>query len=81
MTVNRAYGSERTDIPTRMGVWFWGNGIRKEHWIPDETGEQWMPKAELEPMVSRGSNYHFQYRDRLGYQSGFPPHHSGMAGC
>ena len=34
--------------PRRCGLWFWGNGIRRAHWIPQTTGMDWMhPKSWL----------------------------------
>jgi hypothetical protein len=65
-------------IPTRFGVWFWGNGVRREHWIPDGEGTDWTPRSELEPLNS--------VRDWLSPVTGLEvqtathAHHSGMAG-
>ncbi len=39
-------------IPTRLGVWFWGNGVRPEHWVPSQTGAIWTPKAETAPLAA-----------------------------
>ena len=65
-------------LPTRFGLWFWGNGIRREHWIPDGTGLDWRPRAEtaafepLRPYVSPVSG--------LEIKTATHPHHSGMSG-
>lgn len=65
-------------IPTRFGVWFWGNGVRREHWIPSGEGADWVAGEELAPLES--------VRDYLSVVTGLEvktathPHHSGMAG-
>ena len=41
-------------LPTRFVLWFGGNGIRREHWIPDATGRGWQPKGELAPLINAG---------------------------
>ncbi len=66
------------DLPNRFGLWFWGNGVRPDQWVPPTQGEGWTPSAELEPLAG--------FRDRLHVISGCDiktathPHHSGMAG-
>jgi len=66
------------EIPTRFGVWFWGNGVRREHWIPSGEGSGWTAGEELAPLDG--------VRDWLSVVSGLEiktathPHHSGMAG-
>jgi hypothetical protein len=70
--------ADGTPLPTRFGVWFWGNGIRREHWIPDGEGPGWQPRDETAPLAA--------VRDWLHFCTGFEiktathPHHSGMAG-
>lgn len=65
-------------LPTRFGVWFWGNGIRREHWIPDGTGFDWRPRAETASLE--------QHRQHVSFITGCEikthrhPHHSGMTG-
>ena len=67
-------------IPTRAGVWFWGNGIRKEFWVPDDVGPNWQAKGELQPLVSRGLKPNFSVVTGLDIKTASHPHHSGMAG-
>ncbi|MEM9190164.1 MAG: DUF1552 domain-containing protein, partial [Myxococcota bacterium] len=38
-------------VPNRYGVWWWGNGIRREHWVPDREGPGFDLKAETEPFA------------------------------
>jgi hypothetical protein len=67
-------------IPTRFGLWFWGNGIRRQHWTPDQTGVDWMPKAELAPLVSAGLKNDISLVTGLEIKTATHPHHSGMTG-
>lgn len=68
-------------LPTRFGVWFWGNGVRRAHWTPQGTGAGWVARAEMEPLVRSGA-----LRPYLAPITGMEiktdnhPHHSGMAG-
>jgi uncharacterized protein DUF1552 len=65
-------------LPTRFGLWFFGNGVRLDSWLPTE-GPDWQPPAdgELEPLVP--------LKDYVSVVSGLSvltprhPHHSGMA--
>jgi len=38
-------------IPNRYGVWWWGNGVRREHWIPERAGRGFDLKAETMPFA------------------------------
>lgn len=65
--------------PRRFGVWFFGNGVRSEHWVPSGTGTTWTPGEELAPLET--------VRGYVSVLSGFQmkvfpyhAHHSGMAG-
>ena len=66
------------ELPTRFGVWFWGNGVRPESWVPTTTGSNWTPNIETNPLLA--------VRDYVSVASGCEiksashPHHSGMAG-
>jgi len=64
--------------PTRFGVWFWGNGVKVDRWVPTSTGAGWTPNSETEPLrslvpyVSVVSGCHIKTATH--------PHHSGMTG-
>jgi len=70
--------ADGTPLPTRMGVWFWGNGVRRSHWTPDGEGLGWQPRAEMAPLQ--------RVRDYVSPVTGLEiktashPHHSGMTG-
>lgn len=70
--------ADGTALPTRFGVWFFGNGVRLEKWVPGNTGAGWTPSEELAPLAA--------HRDAISVVSGMDiktashAHHSGMAG-
>ncbi len=41
-------------IPTRFGVWFWGNGTILSEWIPDTVGPDWTAPRLLQPFAAAG---------------------------
>jgi hypothetical protein len=63
---------------TRFGVWFWGNGVKPDRWVPSGTGTGWTPSEEMMPLAG--------VRDYVSPCTGFEiktathPHHSGMTG-
>jgi hypothetical protein len=66
-------------IPKRFGLFFWGNGIRPEKWVPSGEGTDWILSEELAPLVN--------VKDHLTVVSGMAvkipnvyPHTSGAAG-
>src|SRR5262245_49689222 len=66
-------------IPTRFGMWFHGNGVRLNSWLPVNTGADWQPpgNGELEPLLP-----HKEYVSVVSGLSVKTPrhaHHSGMA--
>ena len=67
-------------LPTRFGLWFWGNGIRREHWIPDGIGAGWRPREELAPLVDAGLRPWLSVISGLEIKTANHPHHSGMTG-
>lgn len=70
--------ADGTDLPTRFGLWFWGNGIKADRWTPAASGDNWPVSeqlaglADLVPYVSCLTG--------LQLKSGVYPHHSGMCG-
>jgi hypothetical protein len=39
-------------IPKRLGIFFWGNGVKVDRWVPAATGAAWTPSPALEPLAS-----------------------------
>ena len=65
-------------LPTRFGVWFWGNGVRPEQWVPAQTGVGWTPSNELAPLA--GLQDYVSVVSGCHVKTGTHPHHSGMTG-
>jgi hypothetical protein len=42
--------AQGVSIPKRFGIFFWGNGIRINRWVPSGTGTSWVPSPELQPL-------------------------------
>src|SRR5882724_891554 len=38
-------------LPRRLGVFFWGNGVKLDRWNPMGTGATWMPNLETAPFT------------------------------
>lgn len=38
-------------LPRRLGVFFWGNGVRHKFWVPAERGPRWSLSEELAPLA------------------------------
>jgi hypothetical protein len=67
--------------PKRFVLWFWGNGVRRAHWIPDQVGEGWQAKAELAPLVADPAlRPYLAPITGMEIKTATHPHHSGMAG-
>ena len=65
-------------IPDRFGLWFWGNGVKPDRWVPSTVGANWTPSeelaglADLVPYVSLVTG--------TEVKTATHPHHSGMSG-
>src|SRR5687767_7239089 len=66
-------------LPRRMGVFFWGNGIRHKFWVPAQRGARWNLSDELEPLapVKKYINVVTGMRVKTGNEQG---HHAGTVG-
>src|SRR5260221_486957 len=38
-------------LPKRLGIFFWGNGVKLDRWNPMATGPDWMPNVENAPLM------------------------------
>jgi hypothetical protein len=38
-------------LPRRLGIFFWGNGMKIAQWNPVDTGPTWTPSPELAPLM------------------------------
>jgi uncharacterized protein DUF1552 len=71
--------ADGTGIPKRLGIFFWGNGVKVDRWTPANTGAGWTPSTELEPLTA--------VKDYVSVVSGMEiksgnqrGHHSGCVG-
>lgn len=68
-------------FPTRFGLFFWGNGIRPDRWVPsgEGIGDAWqlspqlMPLAPVKDLITVVSGTALKVPNEI-------PHHSGTAG-
>jgi hypothetical protein len=66
-------------LPTRFGLWMWGNGGLPDRWVPATEGADWEPSLLLQAI--------WPYRSKLAVLTGLDvrvpntiPHFSGAAG-
>jgi hypothetical protein len=68
-------------IPTRMGIFFWGNGVKPDRWTPVDQGPNWTPSPSLAPLATAGVKEYVNVvsgtRITSGDQRG---HHAGTVG-
>jgi len=65
-------------LPDRFGLWFWGNGVKPDQWVPATTGAGWTPSVELEPLADLVP--YLSVVSGCEIKTATHPHHSGMAG-
>ena len=75
-----AFAQDGASIPTRFGVWFWGNGVRPEHWVPQGVGrgDAWTLSSELQPLSAHKSS--LSVLSGYTIRTGTHAHHAGMTG-
>src|SRR5688500_12249299 len=61
--------ADGTPIPKRFGFWWWGSGVKLDHWVPAKQGAGWAADGEaipeeLQPFVDKGLG------DRISIVSG-----------
>ena len=66
-------------LPRRLGLFFWGNGVRLDAWTPDTTGENWTPKSILQPLADAGVKHKVSVVSGLDVQIAGAGHHTGQA--
>lgn len=72
-------GPAASGFPRRFGLFFWGNGMLPDRWVPTGLGAGWQPSEQLQPLA--------HLRDLItvvtGTKLGVPnsrPHFAGLAG-
>jgi hypothetical protein len=66
-------------LPKRFGIFYWGNGMLPDRWVPTKTGASWDPSPTLAPLAD--------VKDKISVISGMKvytgsnfPHTSGAVG-
>jgi Protein of unknown function (DUF1552) len=68
-------------IPTRLGIFFWGNGVKPDRWVPTTTGSAWTPSLSLAPLATAGVQDYVNVVSGTVITSGDERgHHSGTVG-
>ncbi len=67
------------ELPRRLLTWHFGNGCRKEHWIPSSQGPGYALTSELAPLSAVKSQMTVLTGFK-NYVAGRRGHHDGMAG-
>lgn len=68
-------------LPRRMGIFFWGGGVKQDRWVPATTGAAWTPSAALEPLAAAGIKDYVSVLTGMNIKTGNPQgHHAGQAG-
>src|SRR5688572_8882163 len=65
-------------LPRRLGLFFWGNGVKLPHWTPDNT-DGWTPKSILQPLADAGIKSKVSVVSGLNCPMGGAAHHAGRA--
>ncbi|MEZ4315867.1 MAG: DUF1552 domain-containing protein [Myxococcota bacterium] len=65
-------------LPDRFGLWFWGNGVKPDRWVPPSQGANWVPSEELAPMADLVP--WVSVISGTEVRTATHPHHSGMTG-
>ncbi|MEZ4458542.1 MAG: DUF1552 domain-containing protein [bacterium] len=73
--------ADGTAIPKRFGVFFWGNGVVPNRWVPTGEGTNWTPSEELQPLVAAGLRDYLTVCSGFEIKTGNPRgHHAGAVG-
>lgn len=73
--------ADGTAIPTRLGIFFWGDGVKPDRWVPAATGADWAPSPSLTPLATAGvKEYVNVVSGMVEKASTERGHHSGTVG-
>ena len=76
-----AYAQSNAAIPKRLGLFFWGNGVKLDRWVPGTTGAGWTPSPSLQPFATAGVKDYVNVVTGMNIKSGNERgHHSGLTG-
>jgi len=73
--------ADGTAIPTRLGIFFWGDGVKPDRWVPVDTGPNWTPSPSLAPLATAGVKDYVNVVSGTRITSGDERgHHAGTVG-
>jgi hypothetical protein len=73
--------AQGTPVIKRMGIFFWGGGVKHDRWTPPTTGSNWMPSPALQPLVDAKINDYVSVLTGMNLKTGNPQgHHAGSGG-
>jgi len=78
MNINGTAFADGDAFPDRFGLWFWGNGVKPDRWVPSTQGSNWEPRSETEPL--RDLRPWVSVVSGCEIKTATHPHHSGMTG-
>jgi hypothetical protein len=52
LNANGTAYAQGAPLPRRLGIFFFGNGIKVDRWTPVDTGPTWTPSVELAPLMA-----------------------------
>lgn len=67
------------EIPTRFGLWFFGNGVHLPTWTPQTIGPNWDVPADNALAALLPLKDYVSIVSGLSVKTPFHPHHSGMS--
>lgn len=67
--------ADGSELPTRFGVWYWGNGVKLDRWLPLSTGSNWSPNTSTAPLA--GVLPYVSVASGCEVKTPYWPHHSG----
>src|SRR6185503_15548166 len=68
-------------LPKRMGIFFWGGGVKHDRWDPATAGAAWTPSLALEPFATAGVKEYINILTGMSIKTGNPQgHHAGAGG-
>jgi hypothetical protein len=78
LNTNGTAYAQGTALPKRFGIFWWGNGVRQNFWMPDAEGTAWVPKESLAPLAG-SKEYVSVLTNFRAPVPGATAHHSGRS--
>ena len=71
--------AQGAEIPTRFGLWYFGNGVHLPTWTPPTVGPDWNVPADFALAALLPIKEYVSIVSGLSVKTPFHPHHSGIA--